>query len=137
MGLYKTNYITAYGVEAQYWKIAKVNIDIHYEACDIVLHGYATQEARLNGKEPLETKRVRAHWGPNEFKMFFAPNTFSTKHKSVQPIKEDKSIKPYMWDMTKTLSDEEVGLQPSDNIYERAYAFVKMDEFFSTCSDII
>lgn len=136
MALSKSNYVTPYGVEAQYWKIAKINIDVHYQACDIVVHGYATEDARLNGMEPLETRRVRAHWGVSEFKTFFAPQTFSANGIETKSVKEDRSIKPYLGEekKTRTISTE---LNPTDNIYERAYAFVKMDEFFSTCDDII
>ena len=136
MALSKSNYVTPYGVEAQYWKIAKINIDLHYQACDIVVHGYATEDARLNGMEPLETRRVRAHWGVSEFKAFFAPDTFSSNNVSTMSVKEDKSIKPYLGE-TKNAKAINVELNPTDNIYERAYAFVKQDEFFCNCADII
>lgn len=135
MGLYKSNYMTQFGVEAQYWKIAKINLDVHYQACDIVMHGYATEEARLNGMEPLDTKRVRAHWGPSEFKAYFAPTTFaSSNNVETREKKEDRSIKPYEGDLEK---DPNIEINIEDNIYERAYAFVKQNEFFANCSDII
>lgn len=74
MAIQIKDYINQYGIEEQYWRILSMNINLQYKYVDITLGGYATQEARDNGAEPMNTKKVRAKWDEEEFDAFFSPN---------------------------------------------------------------
>jgi hypothetical protein len=132
MALYMKDFKTPYGVKATYWKIAKLNLDLHYKYCDIVVHGFYDEEARLEGMEPLEIKTVRANWNPSEFDSYFAPQTFTSANIVKISEKEDKSIKPYLGE----LKAEDIEVNKEENIYERAYAYLKAHEMFSTCTNV-
>lgn len=129
MALYKSNHQTKYGIEASYWKITQINLNSHYGWCDITVCGYASEEARRNNKEPLEKETVRANWNPNEFGSFFSAESFTENE-------EATSDKPFMQNLKCTLTAEE---KPAvnQNIYERAYEFVKRDSRFKDTKDLI
>lgn len=130
MALYKDKYITKFGVEANYWKITQITLNTHYGWCDITVSGYASEEARKNNNEALDKEVVRANWNPNEFGSFFSAESFTDN------VKEIKSTKPFMQSLKCTLTAEE---KPAvnQNIYERAYEYVKRDERFKNTRDLI
>lgn len=129
MALYKNNHQTKFGVEANYWKITQITINSHYGWADITVNGYASEEARRNNSESLDKEIVRANWNPNEFGSFFSAESFINDA-------ETKNKQPFMQGLKCTLSEEE---KPSinQNIYERAYEFVKRDERFKDTKDLI
>lgn len=131
MALYKENHQTKFGVEANYWKITQITINAHYGWCDITVSGYASAEARQNNSEALDKEIVRANWNPNEFGSFFSAQSFNEESSA-----ETKTNKPYMQGLRCTLTAEE---KPAvnQNIYERAYEFVKRDKRFSDTKDLI
>lgn len=77
MALLTKGHINQFGVDENYWRIINININLQYNYCDITVAGYATQEARDNGSEPMNIKKVRAKWSEDEFEAFFAPKTVS------------------------------------------------------------
>lgn len=130
MALYKSNHETKYGIEANYWKITQITLNAHYGWCDITVSGYASEEARRMDKEPLDKETVRANWNPNEFGSFFSASSFTENPKEV------KDSRPFMQNLKCTLTAEE---KPAfnQNIYERAYEYVKRDERFKDAKDLI
>ena len=45
---------TQYGVVASYWKVSTLNVDWHNKRCELVMAGYADEQAREDGKNPIE-----------------------------------------------------------------------------------
>lgn len=106
MALLTEGKVNQFGVKEEYWRILGININLQYEYCDITLGGYSSLDARQEGSEPMNIKKVRAKWDKDEFFKFFAPKSFSTEN---------------------TLSK---------NIYNRSYEYVKQkDEYFSDAED--
>lgn len=108
MALLTENKINQFGVIEEYWRILSINLNLQYNYCDITLAGYANAEIRNSKGEPMNIKKVRAKWDNEEFFKFFAPQTFDVK-----------------------LINEDGSADISDNIYQRAYEYVKIkDEYF-------
>lgn len=108
MALLTENKINQFGVKEEYWRILNINLNIQYNYCDITLGAYANKDARNSDAEPMNIKKVRAKWDNKEFFKFFAPQTFELK---------------------KVNTDESSNI--SDNIYKRAYDYIKLkDEYF-------
>lgn len=108
MALLTENKKNQFGVKEEYWRILSINLNIQYNYCDITLGAYANEDARNSDAEPMNIKKVRAKWDNEEFFKFFAPQTFGLKTASL-----DNS------------SDT------NDNIYKRAYDYIKVkDEYF-------
>jgi hypothetical protein len=72
MALYKDNYTNQFGIPTQYWKVTGINLNTFYKYCDIELAGFYSQETRDANKEPLEKRKVRAKWTPEEFEAYFS-----------------------------------------------------------------
>lgn len=72
MALLTENKINQFGVQEEYWRILKINIDTQYNFCDITLGGYANQEVRDSESEPMNIRKVRANWSEEEFIQFFS-----------------------------------------------------------------
>lgn len=107
MALQISGHINQYGIEEGYWRIIGINMNLQYKYVDITMAGYSTQEARDEGKEPMNTKKVRAKWDEEEFAAFFAPDA------------------PMM------LADSQM------NIYQIAYNYVKQkDNLFQSSSNV-
>lgn len=62
MALKKENYETIYGAKAEHWVIQSVNINDSYGYGDITLVGYVNEDAYLNGKASIETKKVKVSY---------------------------------------------------------------------------
>lgn len=59
MAISTTGYISPHGVEIKYWKVCGVNINPYYKWADVQLMGFATEEARQEGKECLQSLRMK------------------------------------------------------------------------------
>lgn len=113
MALLTKDKINQFGVQEEYWRILSINLNIQYNYCDITLGAYASEDARASEAEPMNIKKVRAKWDNEEFFKFFAPQTFELK-----TAKADESS------------------NISDNIYKRAYDYIKVrDEYFKEAKD--
>ena len=113
MALLTKDKINQFGVQEEYWRILSINLNIQYNYCDITLGAYANEDARDQDAEPMNIKKVRAKWDNEEFFKFFASQTFESKT---------------------TKADESSNV--SDNIYERAYDYIKVrDEYFKEAKD--
>ena len=113
MALLTENKTNQFGVKEEYWRILSINLNIQYNYCDITLGAYANEDARNSDAEPMNIKKVRAKWDNEEFEKFFAPRTFELK-----TAKADES------------------LNVSNNIYKRAYDYIKIrDEYFKEAKD--
>lgn len=100
----KTN---QFGVQEEYWRILSINLNVQYGYCDITMGAYANSQARKNGAEPMNVKKVRAKWDEEEFFKFFSPASFN---------------------------DEKARM--SDNIYARAYEYIRQkDQHFEDAID--
>ena len=68
MALKKENYETIHGAKAEHWVIQSVNMNDCYGYADITLVGYVNEDAYLEGKASIETKKVKASYvnGYNE-----------------------------------------------------------------------
>jgi hypothetical protein len=49
---------TDYGIPAQYWNIGAVQEDFKGRGTEITFYGYASKEARDDGKQPLSAGKV-------------------------------------------------------------------------------
>ena len=49
---------TSFGVEANYWKIVRVNESFLGTTTEIYLAGYVNEQSRRDGKQPLEIKTL-------------------------------------------------------------------------------
>lgn len=78
MALHLENQTNQFGVPEEYWKILKINIDIVNQFCDITIGAYYNQEARDNGSEPMNLRKVRAKWSDEEFNKYFSPKALSS-----------------------------------------------------------
>lgn len=77
MALLTKNKINQFGVMEEYWRILNINLNLQYNYCDITLGGYMNSEARIDGSEPMNTKKVRAKWDGQEFLKFFTAQAMS------------------------------------------------------------
>lgn len=96
MALLKEDYKNQYGVLEQYWKVIGININLQLKYCDITIGGYTTQEARDNGSEYMNIKKVRAIWSDEEFGSFFSTKALSNKslyNNAYEYLKTDKFFK--------------------------------------------
>lgn len=50
---------TDYGVEATYWNIGSYQEDFKNKTADITMHGYATEKARKEEKQPMAAWQYR------------------------------------------------------------------------------
>lgn len=130
MALYKENHITKFGVEANYWKITQITLNSHYGWCDITVSGYASEEARRNNSEALDKEVIRANWNPNEFGSFFSAESF------IEGDSNSKDNRPFMQSLKCTLPKEALP-DANQNIYQRAYEYVKRSNKFKESEDLI
>lgn len=49
---------TDYGIPASYWNIGAVQEDFKGKGTEVTFYGYASQEARESGKQPLSAGKV-------------------------------------------------------------------------------
>ena len=98
------------GVKVSYWKITDWRINQSGHSVDIVLTPYISNEARLNGYEPLrdEVRKVRAidyigHDGQlvhSNYTDYFSPSALE------KAAKEGKTIYNIMYEYVKTHAPE-------------------------------
>jgi len=50
---------TEFGIPASYWNIGTVQEDFKAQGTEITFYGYANQEARLSGKQPLSSGKMQ------------------------------------------------------------------------------
>jgi len=50
---------TEYGISATYWNIGAVQEDFKGKGTEVTFYGYASQEAREAGKQPLSAGKVQ------------------------------------------------------------------------------
>ena len=50
---------TEFGVDATYWNIGAVQEDFKGKGTEVTLYGYASEEARTQGKQPLSAAKVQ------------------------------------------------------------------------------
>ena len=86
MALQIKDYVNQFGVEEGYWRILGININLQYRYVDITMGGYNSKEERDLGKEPMNTKKVRAKWSEDEFDAYFAPKTYSMSGQDIYSI---------------------------------------------------
>lgn len=48
-----------YGLDVNYWKVAKITLDTHAKLCDVKVIGFTSAEERQKGAHPVEIKRFR------------------------------------------------------------------------------
>lgn len=70
MALKKENYETIFGVKAEHWIIQSINLNDVHGYGDITLIGFLDEEAYLNGKASIETKRVKVSYVNGYAKQF-------------------------------------------------------------------
>ena len=71
MALKLENHETLYGVKAEHWVVQSININEKHGYADITLQGYYDEQAYLDGKAPLETKKTKAY-ERNNFASYFS-----------------------------------------------------------------
>jgi len=50
---------TDFGINAEYWNIGAVQEDFKGKGTEVTFYGYANQQARLDGKQPLSAGKVQ------------------------------------------------------------------------------
>jgi hypothetical protein len=50
---------TDFGIEATYWNIGAVQEDFKGQGTEVTFYGYANQQARQDGKQPLSAGKVQ------------------------------------------------------------------------------
>ena len=50
---------TDFGIPASYWNIGAVQEDFKGQGTEVTFYGYASKEARLEGKQPLSAGKVQ------------------------------------------------------------------------------
>ena len=50
---------TEFGIDAQYWSIGAVQEDFKGRGTEVTFYGYANEQARLDGKQPLSAGKVQ------------------------------------------------------------------------------
>jgi hypothetical protein len=50
---------TDYGIQAEYWSIGAVQEDFKGKGTEVTFYGYASHQARLDGKQPLSAGKVQ------------------------------------------------------------------------------
>ena len=50
---------TEFGIPAQYWNIGAVQEDFKGQGTEVTFYGYASQEARFTGKQPLSAGKFQ------------------------------------------------------------------------------
>jgi len=50
---------TDFGISASYWNIGAVQEDFKGRGTEVTFYGYASKEARLDGKQPLSAGKVQ------------------------------------------------------------------------------
>lgn len=117
MALLTEGKVNQFGVQEEYWRILNVNINLQYNYCDITIGAYANAEARINGSEPMNIKKIRAKWDNEEFFKYFSPDTFINSSE-INFLNETEQS------------------NMSHNIYERFYDYIKVkDKYFESATD--
>lgn len=68
MGLHFTK-VTKYGVDANYWNIAHVNVNKEDGATEVLLNGFISKNVRLNGGVPITDQSLTSRlfdFGPGD-----------------------------------------------------------------------
>jgi hypothetical protein len=50
---------TEYGISATYWNVGAVHEDFKGQGTEVTFYGYASQQAREQGKQPLSAGKVQ------------------------------------------------------------------------------
>ena len=50
---------TDFGINAEYWNIGAVQEDFKGRGTEVTFYGYASEQARLEGKQPLSAGKVQ------------------------------------------------------------------------------
>lgn len=50
---------TDFGINAEYWNIGAVQEDFKGKGTEVTFYGYANEQARLDGKQPLSAGKVQ------------------------------------------------------------------------------
>ena len=50
---------TEFGIDAQYWNIGAVQEDFKGKGTEVTFYGYANEQARQDGKQPLSAGKVQ------------------------------------------------------------------------------
>lgn len=83
MALLTKDKINQFGVLEEYWRIISINLNLQYKYCDITLGGYASDESRESGSEPMNTKKVRAKWDEQEFLQYFTAEALDLNNSNI------------------------------------------------------
>ncbi len=62
MALKKENYETIFGAKAEHWVIQSINMNDTHGYADITLIGFVDEDAYLQGKASIETRRVKVSY---------------------------------------------------------------------------
>lgn len=93
MALKKENYETIFGAKAEHWIIQSINLNDVHGYGDITLIGFLDEEAYLNGKASIETKRVKVSYVNGYSKQFskksLADNTSNIYELAYNYVKEN------------------------------------------------
>lgn len=102
MALIKKDNTNQFGVSETYYRITGINLNLHFKFCDITVSGYASKDARLQNKEPLNIRTIRAKWTDEEFGAYFSPRVISNNsiyNMAYEYIKQDDYFKDCEIDM--------------------------------------
>jgi hypothetical protein len=82
MALLVKDQINQFGVQEEYWRILKINLDLRYRFCDITVGSYYDKNTREAGSEPMNVKKIRAKWSDDEFNKYFSPEAMESNNEN-------------------------------------------------------
>lgn len=85
MALKKENYETIFGAKAEHWVIQSINMNDLHGYADITLVGFVNEEAYLNGKASIETKRVKVSY-TNGYSTTFSKKTLQRTNTNIYQL---------------------------------------------------
>ncbi|MBK1809424.1 hypothetical protein JHL18_02020 [Clostridium sp. YIM B02505] len=75
---YQKEYTNNQGINVQYWSINNLTKNLRYKTAEITICGYLTGQAKNQGYEPVETRRIKVLW--DKFDEYLSVDTLNTEN---------------------------------------------------------
>lgn len=92
---------TNYGVDANYWKIYRMEIDISNKIATIFLAGYVTKDFNKN---PIDM--VQFHWEGPEFPFTDSEHNITTTYAKIRESKIVNELETNIWALSEVILEE-------------------------------
>lgn len=76
------DYTNNQGITVNYWCITNIAKNLRYKTAEITICGYLTLQAKEQGFEPVETRRVKVLW--DDFESYFSTEVLNSTTNDIE-----------------------------------------------------